>query len=76
MPPAWPPTEPNPAPGEIPNYPAQTVSGLTVLLDRWPLPGELIKYAGVTPGLSGRISDPPVVARDPRAQPQDPRDDG
>ena len=47
------PTEPNPAPGEIPNYPAQTASGLAVSLDGVPLPGELIKYAGVTPGSAG-----------------------
>jgi uncharacterized protein (TIGR03437 family) len=47
------PTEPNPAPGEIPNHPAQTASGLTVSLDGSPLPGELIKYAGVTPGSAG-----------------------
>ncbi len=47
------PTEPNPAPGEIPNYPAQTASGLIVSLDGLPLPGELIKYAGVTPGSAG-----------------------
>ena len=47
------PTKPNPAPGEIPNYPAQTASGLTVSLDGSPLPGELMKYAGVTPGTAG-----------------------
>jgi len=47
------PTEPNPAPPEIPNYPAQSASGLTVSLDGSPLPGELIKYAGVTPGSAG-----------------------
>jgi uncharacterized protein (TIGR03437 family) len=48
------PTEPNPAPREIPNYPAQSASGLTVSLDGSPLPGEMIKYAGVTPG-SARV---------------------
>ena len=47
------PTEPNPAPGEIPKYPAQTAGSLTVSLDGSALPQELIKYAGVTPGTAG-----------------------
>jgi uncharacterized protein (TIGR03437 family) len=47
------PTQPNPAPGEIPQYPAQAAGTLTVSLDGSPLPQELIKYAGVTPGSAG-----------------------
>jgi uncharacterized protein (TIGR03437 family) len=47
------PTQPNPAPGEIPQYPAQTAGSPTVTLDGSPLQPELIKYAGVTPGSAG-----------------------
>ena len=39
--------------GEIPQYPAPIVGSLTVSLDGWALPRELIKYAGVTPGTAG-----------------------
>jgi uncharacterized protein (TIGR03437 family) len=47
------PTEPNPDPGEIPQHAAQTAGSVTVLLDGSALPQELIKYAGVTPGIAG-----------------------
>jgi uncharacterized protein (TIGR03437 family) len=52
------PTEPNPAPGEIPEYPAQTAGSLTVSLDRSAHEQEWInQVAGVTPGTAGCVPD-------------------
>jgi uncharacterized protein (TIGR03437 family) len=66
------PTEPNPSPGEIPQYPAQIAPGLTVSLDGSPLPQEFIKYAGVTPGSAGvyqiNLLLPASLAADPEIQ--------
>jgi len=47
------PTQPNPASGEIPAYPAQVTGSLTVSIDGSEFPQESIKYAGVTPGSAG-----------------------
>jgi uncharacterized protein (TIGR03437 family) len=48
-------TSPNPALGEIPNYAATMLAAgsLKVSLNDAPVAGELIKYAGLTPGSAG-----------------------
>jgi uncharacterized protein (TIGR03437 family) len=67
-------TQPNPAPGVIPQTPAEIVeqASLVVSLDGTPLDWVYIKYAGVTPFSVGlyqiNIELPPGVGTDPQIQ--------
>ncbi|MBV9506127.1 MAG: hypothetical protein JO323_14100 [Acidobacteriia bacterium] len=47
------PTQPNPAPGQVPTQAWRISGALTMLLDGTPVSPDLIKYAGVTPGTAG-----------------------